>query len=279
MSENQKQHWRDELELFYVPKDISVDWVNLEFNKGYEKYDRDGLIFTGPKVSTEATPLEGYFGNSYKCIRGALDSLSFTLPEPVRSKDEVNLTYLVSNDGDLITDNISNPLFYKVKVSSFQDVDRVKKLHDLNSSARIRIDCNGAFNVEDSLKIIELLKDVDIEFIEQPCKTNSENAQLRKKTDVLIALDESANSREDIDEIQHLEAGDIIVVKVQPAGGIFSALDIVGQWGKDVVIGSMMESTIGLDLGMKLALSIPSLNYACGLSSSNIGNIIREPLY
>lgn len=274
-----KQHWRDELELFYVPEDTSVDWIQLEFIPGYEKYNRDGLIFTGPNGAAEASPLTGYFDNSYACIRGALDSLAFDFPPLVRGRENVNLTFLISNDDDLHSDSTVFSLFDKVKVKSFEDVDRVKKLHDINSDAKIRIDCNGAFDVNSALKILDMLKDIDLEFIEQPCATNEENAELRKKTDVLIALDETANTREEIDEIQHLDACDIVVVKVQTAGGIFSALDIVDQWGKDVVIGSMMESKVGLDLGMTLACAVPNLNYACGLSPIHINNVIREPLY
>lgn len=278
MSEDLKQHWRDELELFYVPQDTSVEWVQLNFDDAYSKYSRDGIIFTGPNGASEASPLAGYFDNSYACLRGALDSVSFELPKFVRDPEDIDVNVLVSNDHDLV--GIENAKFIKVKVSSFDDIDRVKKVRDIcGVDAKIRIDCNGSFEVDDALKVIDALKVCDLEFIEQPCTTNEENAALRKKSDELIALDETSKSREDIDEIQTLDAADLIVVKVQTAGGIFSALDNIDQWGKDIVISSMMETQVGLDLGFALARSVPELKYACGLSQSPINNIVREPLY
>ena len=278
MSEDLKQHWRDELELFYVPEDISVDWVQFDFEDGYDKYGRDGIIFTGLNGASEASPLKGYFDNSYACIRGALDSISFDWPEFVRGVDEIKINKLVSNIQEIA--KLDAAEYVKVKVLNFDDIDTVKKVRDTcGPSTKIRIDCNGSFDADDALKVLDSLKACDLEFIEQPCSTNEENAALRKKTETLITLDESANSREDIDEIQTLEAADLIVVKVQTAGGIFSALDIVDQWGKDFVISSMMETKVGIDLGFALARSVPELKYACGLSESPINNIVREPLY
>lgn len=278
MSEALKQHWRDELELFYVPSDTSVEWVQIKFDPSYAKYDRDGLIFTGPNGASEASPLRGYFDNSYACIRGALDSIGFESPKFLREIGDVKVNVLVSNDEDLAS--LADAESVKVKVLSFDDIDRVKKVRDIcGAKTNIRIDCNGSFDIDDALKVIDSLGDCNLEFVEQPCATNEDNATLRKKTDILIALDETANSREDIDEIQTLDAADLIVVKVQSAGGIFSAMDNIEQWGKDFVISSMMETTVGLDLGFALARSVKNLNYACGLSASPINNLIREPLY
>lgn len=278
MSDSLKQHWCEELELFYVPEDTSVEWINLEFKSGYEKYNRDGLIFTGPNGASEASPLPNYFDNSYQCIRGALDSIGFELPKPLRSKEEVLVNDLVSNECDI--EKLIDPRCIKVKVTSIEDVALVKKVRDhFGSNVKIRVDCNGAFDVEAAKKLVDDLKSVDLEFVEQPCASNEDNAELRKLIDLPIAIDETANSREDIDEIQTLDAGDLIVVKVQSSGGVFAALDAIDQWGKDFVISSMMESPVGLELGFVLAQSVDTLKYASGLAASPINNIVREPLY
>jgi O-succinylbenzoate synthase len=280
MSDSLKQHWREELELFYVPQDTSVEWVEFDFAAGYKDYNRDGLIFTGPYGASEASPLQGYFDSKYHCIKGALDSISFEWPKALRSKEEIKVNLLVANDQDINKPELIGTDCVKVKVHSFDDVERVKKVRDIcGKDTRIRIDCNGVFDVDSALKIIQNLREIDLEFVEQPCKSNEENAQIRKQSNVLIALDESANSREDIDEIQSLDAADIIVVKVQTAGGIFSALDNIDLWGKDFVISSAMESEVGINLAFVLARAVDNLKYACGLAPSPIHNIIREPLY
>jgi O-succinylbenzoate synthase len=280
MSETLKQLWRDELELFYVSPDIKIDWVNLEFDDNYSKYSRDGLIFTGPNGSSEASPIKGYFESRYLCIRGALDSILYPPPTPLRDRTEVEVNLLVSNVRDIKNLELVDSKCIKVKVHSFDDVDLVKKVRDIvGTSLKIRIDCNGAFNVEDAKKVSDLLLSTNIEFIEQPCSTNVENAKLHKLIDVPIALDETANNEHDIDEIHSLDAGDIIVVKVQTSGGIFAAKDLIDQWGKDFVISSTMETEVGTELGFILAQSVPELKYASGLKSSPINNIISEPLY
>lgn len=280
MSDILKQHWREELELFYVPDDTTVEWMQLDFAQGYESYNRDGLIFTGPFGASEASPIAGYFESKYLCIKAALNSISYQWPKSLRSKDDVKTNLLVSSDADLTKPALVDAFCVKVKVHSLDDIELVKKVRDIcGTSTKIRIDCNGVFDVDAAMKVINDLKAVNLEFVEQPCASNDENAQLHKKTNMLIAIDETANSREDVDEIKSIDAGDIIVVKVQTSGGIFGALDNIDLWGKDFVISSVMESEVGTNLGFVLAGAVEKLDYACGLAPSPINKIVREPLY
>ena len=219
MSETLKQLWRDELELFYVSPDIKIDWVNMEFDDNYSKYSRDGLIFTGPNGSSEASPIKGYFESRYLCIRGALDSILNPPPTPLRERKEVEVNLLVSNVRDIKNLELVDSKCIKVKVHSFDDVNLVKKVRDIvGTSFKIRIDCNGVFNIEDAKKVSDLLLSTKIEFIEQRCLKNAENGELQKIIDVPIGIDETANNEHDIDEINALDADDIRVVKVKMSG-------------------------------------------------------------
>lgn len=255
--------------------EVAAELVNLEFAAGYESYSRPALIITGPNGKAEASPLTGYFDDVQLCVSGAISSVLEDRPNALR--DSVPINQLVANESDIL--RLNNPDAVKVKVADIQDADLVKKVREhVGNTVPIRIDCNGNFNVDDAEKLLAALSGVRLEFVEQPCKTIEENAALRKIIDIPLALDESACTTSDIEEIKSLDAADIIVVKVQSSGGINAAAEIINYWGSDVVVSSMMESEVGVNLGIELAKSVEKLPYACGLSKSPIAQVINEPV-
>jgi len=255
-------------------KDVEVEVAQLYFKEGFEKYSRDILLIYGPYGSAEASPLESYFDNPQVCVSGAITSVLSSRPDVVRKKIELN--NVVVHDADI--DLLDNPNAVKIKTSSFDSLDLVKKTRDVvGSSVPIRIDCNGSFDIDEAEKVLIELKEIDLEYVEQPCRTNEENAALRKKVDVPIAIDETACTHQDIDEIKRLGAGDIVILKVQPSGGIQNAYDIAEHWGSDVVVSSMMESSVGITLGIELAKAVPILSYSCGLKELHVDHIVSEP--
>ena len=71
---------------------------------------------------------------------------------------------------------------------------------------------------------------------------------------------------------------DILMLKVQPLGGITQAKKLAEHHKLPVVVSSALESAIGISYGLKLAASIERLDYACGLAtasllSSNVGDL------
>lgn len=157
----------------------------------------------------------------------------------------------------------------------------------LGPEGRVRVDANGAWDVDTAVKA---LKELDaaaraggaagLEYVEQPCRTVEELAEVRRRTNVLVAADESVRIPGDADAVMRLAAADILVLKVAPMGGVQACLDVIDRYDVPIVVSSAMESSVGLLAGVALARAVPSLPYACGLGTSALlaTDTVREPV-
>ena len=63
------------------------------------------------------------------------------------------------------------------------------------------------------------------------------------------------------------EAADVVVLKVQPLGGVRAALEVAEAHGLPCVVSSALESSVGIAAGVALAAALPELPFACGLAT------------
>jgi O-succinylbenzoate synthase len=152
------------------------------------------------------------------------------------------------------------------------DVGRVRGVRNaLGAEGRIRIDANGAWNVDEAEHAIHELAQFDLEYVEQPCASITELAELRARISYMgipVAADESVRRESDPLEVSRVGAADILVIKVQPLGGISRALDIVQQANLPAVVSSALDTSIGLAMGAHLAAAMTSLDFDCGLGTA-----------
>jgi len=115
-----------------------------------------------------------------------------------------------------------------------------------------------------------------LDYLEQPCRTVTELAELRYRlvdddVSVRIAVDEGLRRVRDLyadDLAASLRtAGDLLVVKVAPVGGVARALSLVQEIGLPVVVSGEMNTSVGLAAGIALAAAVPELAGACGLGT------------
>ena len=163
----------------------------------------------------------------------------------------------------------------KVKVADpvsllADDLARVEAVRDaLGPSGRVRVDANGAWDVDTAVASIAALDRAagGLEYVEQPCATVEELALVRRRVGVPIAADESIRRAEDPYRVRDLEAADVAVLKVQPLGGVRACLRIAEDIGMPVVVSSALETSLGLAAGVALAAALPSLEHASGLAT------------
>jgi len=163
-------------------------------------------------------------------------------------------------------------------VSLRDDARRVEAVAvALGPQGRVRVDANGAWDVDTAAKALVELDaaaraggGAGLEYVEQPCRTVDELVELRRRTDVLIAADESVRIPGDADEVMRRGAADILILKVAPMGGVASCLRVVEEYDVPVVVSSAMESSVGLAAGVALARALPELPYACGLGTGEL---------
>lgn len=149
---------------------------------------------------------------------------------------------------------------YKIKLGTKNDIEIIQSLRKI-TNAVFRVDANCAWTVEETLKNAEILKKLNVEFIEQPLKAdNWEDMKILKEKSVLpIIADESCQKLEDVSECAAVFHG--INIKLMKCGGITPALQMI-QIAKakqlQIMAGCMTESTIGISNLTQLA---PLLDY------------------
>jgi o-succinylbenzoate synthase len=241
---------------------------------------RQGMVWRGPAGWGEWSPFPDYSGAELvPWLRAAREASDEGWPEPVRESIPVNCTIpAVGPEQAGAIAAASRCTTAKVKVaeagqSPAEDLDRVAAVREaLGRAGRVRVDANGAWDVETAVESITRLVRFDLEYVEQPCASVEELAELRVRLaragiDVAIAADESIRRAEDPLQVARLEAADVAVLKVQPLGGIRACLEVAEQIGLPVVVSSALETSIGIRAGIALAAALPELPYACGLNT------------
>jgi o-succinylbenzoate synthase len=162
----------------------------------------------------------------------------------------------------------------KVKVaepgqSLADDIARVNAVRALVPT--IRVDANGGWSVDEAVAAAgALTADGGLEYMEQPCKTVPELAEVKRRVDVPIAADESIRKADDPLHVVRADAADIAVLKVAPLGGVRKLLEIAKQIEIPIVISSALDSAVGIGHGLVAAAALPELQHACGLGTGGL---------
>jgi o-succinylbenzoate synthase len=249
---------------------------------------REGALLEGPAGWGEFSPFAEYGPReSARWLASAIESATVPWPEPVRDRIPVNVTVpAVEPERAHEIVAASGCRTAKVKVAEkgqaeHEDADRVAAVRDaLGPSGRIRVDANGGWTVPQAARLLRRLHAYSLEYAEQPCATLDELAELRRLVDMPIAADESIRRADDPLRVRAAGAADIVIVKVQPLGGVRPALRIAQACGLPVVVSSAVDSSVGLAAGVALAAALPDLPYACGLATMSLldGDVTSEPL-
>ncbi len=162
----------------------------------------------------------------------------------------------------------------KVKVAEpgqtlADDVARVNAVRQ--QVPTVRVDANGGWSVAEAVDAARALtEDGLIEYLEQPCATVAELAELRRMVDVPIAADESIRKADDPLHVVRSGAADVAVLKVAPLGGVAPLLAIAQQIDIPIVVSSALDSAVGIGRGLLAAAALPDLQHACGLGTGGL---------
>ncbi len=249
---------------------------------------RDGVLVHGPAGWGEFSPFWDYdVAESRRWWASAHEAAVLGWPDPVRNSVPVNVT--VPAVGPERAHEIvlaSGCRTAKVKVaepgqSPAEDVARVEAVRDaLGPTGAVRVDANAAWDVDTAVTRLRELDRFGLEYAEQPCPTIEDLAALRRRVDVRVAADEVVRRAVDPRRVALAEAADVVVLKVQPLGGVRAALEVAEAHGLPCVVSSALESSVGIAAGVALAAALPELPFACGLGTVALftGDVTSEPL-
>ncbi len=146
---------------------------------------------------------------------------------------------------------------YKIKLGTDHDIDIVRELRR-HTDARFRIDANTAWTADQTIALAPALRDLGVEFIEQPLKRGDWAGMKRVYAECVLPViaDESCLVEEDVDRCAGHFHG--INIKLTKAGGLTPArrmIDAARRLGLKVMVGCMSESSVGISaIGMLLPL-------------------------
>ncbi len=250
---------------------------------------RDGVLLRGPAGWGEFSPFLDYGPPvTARWWAAAYEAAYDGWPAPLRDLIPVNVTVpaVGPDEAARIVRDSAGCKTAKVKVaepgqSLADDLDRVAAVRgELGAGGRIRVDANAAWDVDAAVRAIRALDRFGLEYVEQPCATLAELAAVRRRVDVPLAADESVRTAADPLRIAGLAAADIVVLKVQPLGGVRRALAVAEACGLPVVVSSALETSVGIAAGLALAAALPELPYACGLATVQLltRDLCSQPL-
>jgi len=236
---------------------------------------RDGVLVRGPAGWGEFSPFWDYdLAESRRWWAAAEEAACVGWPAPLRDSVPVNVTVpAVDADRAHAIVTASQCRTAKVKVaepgqSPAEDLARVEAVRDaLGPRGAIRVDANAAWDVDTAVARIAELDRVGLEYVEQPCPELADLIALRRRIDVRIAADEVVRRATDPLRVDLREACDVVVLKVQPLGGVRAALRVAEAHGLPCVVSSALESSVGIAAGVALAAALPELPFACGLAT------------
>jgi O-succinylbenzoate synthase len=240
---------------------------------------REVVLFEGPNGWAEWSPFPEYPDEEAAIwLKAAIEWAFGDLPEPKLKTVKVNATLPAVENIEEALAPFGKFEVVKIKVaekgqSIEDDFGRITRTNQLYPEARIRLDANGAYTMDQALQMAHYLVDEElpIEYLEQPVKTIAEMAELKlslaKFSELKIAADESVRKVSDPLAVALANAADILVLKAAPLGGISNAIRIAKEAGLPVVVSSALETSVGLSMGAYLAAELNS-PYASGLATA-----------
>jgi O-succinylbenzoate synthase len=252
---------------------------------------REALLVEGPRGWSEFSPFIEYEDSEAVAWLAATIDFGWAASAPlVRESVSVNATMPAVEAARVpeILARFGACRTVKVKVAEpgqilSDDVARVSAVREaIGVEGRIRVDANGAWNLDEAEHAIHALAGFDLEYVEQPCRDVEELAEIRRRVKYMgipIAADESVRKAEDPLAVARAGAADILVIKAQPLGGITAALKLVAEAGLPVVVSSALDTSIGISMGLHLAGAIPTLEFDCGLATASLlaADVTRDP--
>lgn len=244
--------------------------------------EREVLLLKGPAGWAEFSPFVEYDdAESARWLACALEAGWLGYPEAVRDWIPVNATVpaVSAEEVQRVLGNFDAVHTVKIKVAESgqslrDDAARVGAVRHLLPHAKIRVDANAGWDVEQAVRALKMLSVFGLEYAEQPVASIEDMAAVRRALTgiVPIAADESVRKASDPLAVAKAEAADILIVKAAPLGGVRAALEIVQEAGLPAVVSSALDSSVGIRAGLALAASLPELPFACGLGTVALMN-------
>jgi len=259
---------------------------------------REALLVDGPMGWGEFSPFTEYDDpEAARWLAACLEAAHDGWPAPLRTAVTVNATVpaVAAVDVAAVLDRFPGCTTAKVKVAERgqglgDDLDRVAAVRDrLGPDGAVRVDANGAWDVDQAVHALTALSAYGLEYAEQPVADVADLARVRVRlaragVAVAVAADESVRRAEDPLAVALAGAADLVVVKVAPLGGVRRLLEVAevlqARHGVGLTVSSALDSSVGLAAGVAAAAALPGAPRAAGLGTAALlaADVTASPL-
>ena len=170
--------------------------------------------------------------------------------------------------------------------SNEAELERIAAVRSaLGPDVQLRLDANEAWTFEEANAILSRCVPYKIQYVEQPLRRDNlvGMQRLRRTVSIPIAADEALHDLESARYIMRYGAADILIIKPQLAGGLYTSRQIIGeatQRGIQCVVTTSIESGVSLAAALHLVAASPEITLACGLATQHllVDDLINEQM-
>ncbi|SHF72829.1 L-alanine-DL-glutamate epimerase [Salegentibacter echinorum] len=149
---------------------------------------------------------------------------------------------------------------YKIKLGTEDDLGLIRELRK-HTDAVFRVDANAAWTATQAIANAKVLKDLNVEFLEQPLKANdwAGMEKVYKESVLPVIADESCIEESDVEKCAGYFHG--VNIKLTKCGGLTPGKRMIlkaKSLGLKTMVGCMTESTVGISA---IAQLLPLLDY------------------
>jgi o-succinylbenzoate synthase len=259
---------------------------------------REAVLLDGPAGWGEFAPFVEYDDSeATRWLAAGLEAAHLGWPRPLRRTVEVNATVpaVPADQVAEVLDRFPGCTTVKVKVAErgqalTDDLDRVAAVRDrLGPDGAVRVDANGAWDLDQAVDALTALSRYRLEYAEQPVAAVDDLARLRVRlaaagVAVPVAADESVRRADDPLAVALAGAADVVVVKVAPLGGVRRLLEVAqtlrDRHAVDLTVSSALDTSVGLAAGVAAAAALPGTPRAAGLGTAALlaADVTASPL-
>jgi L-Ala-D/L-Glu epimerase / N-acetyl-D-glutamate racemase len=193
----------------------------------------------------------------YKILGGFRNILITDLTISLNSTEK-----MVEDSMDAVSQGVKT---LKVKLGANTETDFVGMLairEAVGPGIKLRVDANQAWKPKEAVELIIQMQraGIELDFVEQPVAAEDYDGMryVKDRVSIPIIADESVFSPKDALRLVNMSAADGINIKLMKSGGIYNAIkivDIAEAAGLFCMVGSMMESHVGVTAAAHLAAS------------------------
>ncbi len=244
---------------------------------------REGWLIEGEAGWGEWSPLPSWSPDAAaRAYRAAVEAADQPFPTPVA--DTVAVNVMVPRVSPTVAAELvlrSGCSTAKVKVGDAASVGRVAAVREaLGATGLIRLDGNGAWDVDHAAAMLTELEPYGIELVEDPVPTEHELRRLRRRVRLPLAAEMCIRSVEDGVRVATGGAVDAVVLKPQRLGGAAAALAVADRSPVPVIASSALESSVGLGAVLGVAAALPPHGFAHGIATALLlaEDVTSQPL-